>query len=94
MKLRVTRKALNQLHEAADYIRQRNPRAAASIENVFRATFARLEHSPYIGRPSKREGIRITITRRYPYVISYCVNGAEIVVLDIRHGRRVAFEDE
>ena len=50
MKVRYTRQALADLSSIADYIRQRNPVAAVSVETAIRSTIALLADYPKIGR--------------------------------------------
>lgn len=106
MKARYAPRAVTDLGEIADFIRQFNPaviaeRCFASTPANVRAEIQRmvetLERFPYSGPRTRLEEVRRIVVRRYPYIIYYIVDAArrEVVILTIRHGVRVQpFEDE
>ena len=88
MKVRYSQRAVADLIGIADYIRERNPRAAEAVAKRIRASIAQLEMFPLIGRLTDDPGIRLLPIVRYPYLVFYEVGTAEVVVQHIRHGRR------
>jgi addiction module RelE/StbE family toxin len=87
-RVRYARRAIADLIGIADYIRERNPRAAETVADRIRASIARLGMFPFIGRPTDDPSLRILPIGRYPYVVYYEVIEGDVVVHHIRHGRR------
>jgi toxin ParE1/3/4 len=90
MKLRFTRRAAQDLHDIADYVREQNPRAALRVRGAILASLRNLILFPRIGRRQSVEGVRKLVTRRYPYLVYYVVDEAseEVVILTIQHPAR------
>jgi len=90
MKLRLTGPALRQLNAISAYLRDVNPRAAASVGRAIEATFDTLIMFPAAGRLQSVPGVRKLATRKYGYLIYYRVDQKQdqIVVLSIQHGSR------
>ena len=88
MKVRYAKRAVSDLIAIADYIAERNPRAAADVENKLRASIDQLEMFPLLGRPTDDPDIRMFPIVRYPYLVFYEVVDDEVVVHHIRHARR------
>ena len=94
MKVRYTRRAISDLIAIADYIRERNPKAAASVEKRIRSSISQLELFPFSGRLTDDVSIRMFPIVRYPYLVFYKVIESEVVVHHIRHGRRQAADPD
>ena len=90
MKLRFTRQATQDLNSIADYVRERNPKAALRVRGAIVESLQTLVLFPYIGRRQKTEGVRKLVTRRYPYLVYYTIDEAseEIVIIAIQHPAR------
>ena len=88
MKVRYSKSAVADLVAIADYICERNPRAAEAVEKRIRASIGQLEMFPLIGRLTDDPSIRMLPIVRYPYLVFYEVAGSEIMIHHIRHGRR------
>jgi toxin ParE1/3/4 len=96
MKLRFTPRALADLIEIAEYVRQHNPAAAVRVRAAIYASLQNLILFPRVGRRQKAEGVRKFVTRKYNYVVYHTVDeGAdELVVLGLKHpARRREHED-
>jgi toxin ParE1/3/4 len=96
MRLRFTRRATQDLIAIADYIRERNPNAAARVRAAILDSIQNLLIFPEIGRRQKVEGVRKLVTRKYPYLVYYSIDelAEEIVVIAIQHpARRREHED-
>ncbi|MGQ0592417.1 MAG: type II toxin-antitoxin system RelE/ParE family toxin [Gammaproteobacteria bacterium] len=94
MKVRYSKRAVDDLIAVADYIRQHNPSAAEAVEKPIRASIARLSIFPFIGRATDDSVIRVLPITRYPYLVFYQVLGEEIVIHHIRHGRRARIDPD
>jgi addiction module RelE/StbE family toxin len=92
MKVRYSKGAVADLIAIANYIRDRNPRAAAVVERRIRASIDQLETFPLLGRPTDDPSIRMFPIVRYPYLVFYDIGGGEIVIHHIRHGRRIPID--
>lgn len=90
MKVRLTRRALADLHAIAHYLKDRNPRAAERVEIVIRATLQRIAEYPSIGRHQAAQRVRKAVTPEFGYIIYYEVDESlgEIAILAIQHGRQ------
>jgi|SRR5215216_3383219 len=96
MKLRFTPRAVANLVEIADYIRERNPEAARRVRAAIYESLQNLILFPHIGRQQKTAGIRRIVTAKYRYLVYYTVDEAaeEIVILNVKHpARRREHED-
>lgn len=97
MKARYSPRALADLGDIADYIRQFSPASAAKVGAEIQRTIGTLERFPYSGPRTGLEEVRRIVVRRYPYLIYYIVDAArrEVVIVTIQHGaRQQPFEDE
>jgi toxin ParE1/3/4 len=81
MKVRYSRSVVADLIAIADYIRDRNPRAAEEVEKRIRASIGQLEMFPFGGRQTDDPGIRMFPIVRYPYLVFYEVGDGEVVIL-------------
>jgi addiction module RelE/StbE family toxin len=90
MKLRFTRQATQDLNSIADYVSERNPKAALRVRAAIVESLQALVLFPHIGRRQKVEGVRKLVTRRYPYLVYYIIDEAseEIVIIAIQHPAR------
>ncbi len=84
MKLRFTRRAVDNITELADYIRARNPEAADAVRTAIYDSLTNLILFPNVGRLQTTEGVRKLVTRKYSYLIYYTV----VVVLSVKHSAR------
>jgi toxin ParE1/3/4 len=90
MKLRFTPRAVRDLGEIADYVRERNPEAALRVRAAILESLQNLVLFPQVGRRQKVEGVRKLVTRRYRYLVYYTIDEAaeEIVIITIQHPAR------
>jgi toxin ParE1/3/4 len=88
VKVRYTRRALRQLAEILDYIEARSPQDADNVKRRLQAVVDLLADHPNSGRLTRKDGIRRTVARPYPYVIFYRPDTTGIVVHAIRHAAR------
>ena len=86
MKVRWTRAALNQLHEAYDYIQLDKPFAAARMVDLIEAAADRLRLFPQMGRPAARPKTRILAVPTTPFVLVYRVKNDTLEILALYHG--------
>jgi toxin ParE1/3/4 len=88
MKLRFTRRALQDLEEIAAYLRDKNPAAAIRVRGAILESLRDIGDFPTIGRRQNLEGVRKYVTRNPPYLIYYAVDADAVVVLSVRHPAR------
>ncbi len=69
----------------------RDPKAARRAVGAIRSRIGKLEGFPLTGRRTKVKGVRVVVELKHGYVITYRVSGEEVLVLDLRHGRRKRF---
>jgi addiction module RelE/StbE family toxin len=90
MRLRLTRRAIQDLTEIADYLHAQNPDAALRVRTAILQTLESATLFPQLGRQQTVAGLRKLVVRRYPYLIYYTVDASaeQLVVLTIRHASR------
>ena len=90
MKARYTPRAVSDLIEIADYIRQFSTVSASKVRGEIQRTIDMLERFPYSGPRTDVEPVRKIVVRRYPYIVYYIVDAGrhEIVVITVQHGSR------
>ena len=90
MKLRFTRRAVQDLTDIADYIRERNTQAALRVRAAILESIQNLVLFPQVGRQQKVEGVRKLVTRHYPYLVYYTADESaeEIIIITIQHPAR------
>ena len=90
MTVRWTDAAYADLEDIYLYIAEDNPRAAARVVDRIEAhTEQELSQFPLRGRIGRVEGTRELVITDYPnYLVAYEVDGDDIDVLAVVHGRR------
>jgi toxin ParE1/3/4 len=90
MKIRLTRRAVEDLSEIATYLNAQNPHAALRVRKSIEEGFEYLTAFPRVGRAQTTGGIRKLVTRKYFYLVYYSLDFAsdEIVIVSIRHPAR------
>ena len=88
MKVRLTRRARDQVEAALTQVATHSPAGAASIGEKLRLTLRRLEDHPLMGRVVDRCDVRRLNISPYPYFIDYRLRGDEVVVQRFRHAAR------
>lgn len=88
MKLKWTRRALDQLTEAQNYIARDNPGAARQVaERIAEATYLLLTQ-PRMGRRGRVSGTLEWIVRRTPCFLVYKLENDELIILRVIHGKQ------
>lgn len=89
MKLRLTRRALDDLAGISAAIKAQNPAAALRVADELERAFLLLSAHPHAGRAIAGGRRRFSL-QRFPYLIFYRLNAAASVVdvLTVRHGAR------
>lgn len=87
MKTRFTAQATDDLNQIADYLRERNPRAALRVRDAILEALQILGSFPRAGRAQTTLGVRKLVTRKYAYLIYYAINEVadELIVLSVKH---------
>lgn len=88
MIVRYTRRAQGDLAKILNYLDARSPRGALSVRLAIKRTIDTIGKNPNIGRLTRKGAVRGAPVGRYPYLIFWTVEAAEIWVLHIRHGAR------
>ena len=90
MKIRLTRRALDDLADIAAYLTPRSAQGALKVKAAIFAAFQTLETLPHSGKPQTTPTVRKLGVARYPYNIFYAVDegAGEVVVFAIFHTSR------
>jgi len=88
LKLKWTRRALEQLIEAQDYIAQENPQAARQVGERIAAATRLLLTQPRMGHLGRVAETREWPVRRTPYFLVYRLEDETLIVLRVLHGKQ------
>jgi toxin ParE1/3/4 len=90
MKLRFSRRSIQQIREIEAFVAAENPRVAQSIVNRIETLTTLLAKHPSIGRATRYRNTRVMSVLPYPYLIFYAVDVRrdEVTVLRVRHMAR------
>jgi len=89
VKLRWRKAALAELDEAAAYIAQDNPRAAAQLVQRIAYAAEGLLTFPRMGRPIDDSGFYFVLTvPRTLYLMFYSLREGQVVITKVVHGQR------
>jgi toxin ParE1/3/4 len=88
MRVRWTEVAFAELHDIHSYIARDNPAAAKAVVLRIEQVVARLERFPHMARTTGASDIRVFPALPFPYLVFYTVEGEELIVRNVRHGRR------
>ena len=87
MNIRYSRRALSQLASVFEYLQERNRSAADNVIASIRSTIARLGEMPLLGKVTDEAGVFVIIEPEYRYRVFYVVEGQQMFVIRILHGR-------
>ena len=88
VKLRYTKRAVQKIDKALDYLAERSPQGAARVRERLLAVVQLLLSHPAAGHATSRSGIRRFAATPYPYLIDYRVVGDEVVIMRFRLAAR------
>jgi plasmid stabilization system protein ParE len=90
MKVIFRKRAMRQLDEIYDYIRERNPSAAVAVLARIQASIRELGEFPFMAHKTDRAGILKHAVVDYPYLIFIRVDLARriVAVVSVRHAAR------
>jgi plasmid stabilization system protein ParE len=88
MRVRYTPRARSDLESILRYIDERSPRGAHSVKRAVQKTIELIGEFPESGRRAGVEEARVLPAGRYPYLIYWSVEGAEVWIVHIRDARR------
>jgi plasmid stabilization system protein ParE len=88
LKLRIQRRALQQIDRALAYIAAQSPQGATKVEARLSEVLAVVRDHPLSGRKTSIPGVRRVFLTPYPYHIDYFADDHEIVVQRFRHAAR------
>ena len=88
MTIRYSRRALSQLASVFEYLQERNRSAADNVTASIRSTIAQLEEMPLFGKVTDEAGVFVIIEPEYHYRVFYVVEGQQVFVIRILHGRQ------
>lgn len=88
MRVRFTATAFAELNDIRDYIAKDNPTAAKAVVLRVEQVIARIAQYPQIAREIDPSGVRVFPVGPFPYLIFYTVGEEEVIIRNVRHGRR------
>ena len=88
MKLRYSKRAIQQIDDALGYLAKRSPQGAAKVTARMTLILTLLQRHPNTGSKTTISGVRRVFLTPYPYLSDYYVGADEIVVQRFRHAAR------
>ena len=88
MIVRYSRRALSQLASVHEYLVARNAAAAGNVTASIRSTIGRLREMPLLGKATDEADVHVIIEPEYLYRVFYKVEGQQVFVIRILHGRQ------
>jgi toxin ParE1/3/4 len=90
MKVEFTPRAVQDLSDIGDFLRQRSPQVALRVRTAILGSLQTLSLFPQAGRRQTLDGVRKLVVRRYPYLVYYLVDerAQRISILSIQHPAR------
>jgi len=85
MQVRWTRKALENLEDAVDYIADDKPVAASNVASKIWNAAQRLAEQPGMGRIGRVQGTRELIVAGLPYILPYTIIEGTVFILRVMH---------
>ena len=86
MLVRWTRKSLDNLDSAVEFIAADKPRAAAGVAKKIWEAAQRLATQPGMGRPGRVPGTRELVVPGLPHILPYMEKAGVIFILRVMHG--------
>jgi toxin ParE1/3/4 len=88
MRVRFTATAYAEINDIHDYIAKDNPAAAKAVTLRVEEVIARIAQFPQIARAIDQTGVRVFPVGPFPYLVFYTLEGDELIIRNVRHGRR------
>jgi toxin ParE1/3/4 len=88
VRLRYTSVAIADLAEILDFVADRYPQQARTVQARIQAVIDLLLRYPFIRAATTNPEIRRMPTTPYPYVVFYEVANDEVIIHAVRHGAR------
>jgi len=88
MTIHYTRRAFADREAIFDYLAERSPKGALSVQRAILKSIRALEAHPGLGRLTDFADVRELVVPRYPYKVYYRIEGREVWILHIRDTRR------
>ena len=87
MKLRFTRRAVDDLNKIAAYLTVRSPSASRRVRATILELIRLLASYPRAGTATTTEGVRKLVTRKYAYLVYYAIDEREneVAILGLKH---------
>ena len=88
LKLKWTKRALQQLKEAQEYISKDNPAVANDVAKHIAEASRLLLAQPQIGRTGRVKGTREWVVNKSPYLLAYTVENNTLQILSVIHSKQ------
>jgi len=88
MRIRWSPTAVSDLESIRDYIAKDSPSAARMVANRIKESFNRLINFPLSGKAGRVPGTRELIIPGTSYIAAYTIQGDEVQIAAVLHGRQ------
>jgi toxin ParE1/3/4 len=86
--LRFTPEALQDLEDIDTWLSDRSPQGLRNVLGALKQAFLLIERNPGVGKPTRRERVRIFVEPRFRYLVPYYIKGEDVWILRVYHSRR------
>jgi plasmid stabilization system protein ParE len=86
--LRFSRRAEHDVIEILEYLEKVSPAGARNVARTFARTAELIERYPQAGRVAGEQDSRVVQAGRYPYLVYWVADGADVTILHVRHTAR------
>jgi toxin ParE1/3/4 len=88
-----SRSAILDLQDIYEFIQNKNPYAAASVQKSIVLSTRKLGQFPNIGRPAQRAEHRLLLESKYGYLLVYRVLDNMVEIASVHDGRMARADD-
>jgi toxin ParE1/3/4 len=92
MTLRFTRESLQDLDDLDIWLADRSPQGLKNVLGALKSTFRLILDNPGIGKPMRRDHVRLFVEPGYRYLIPYYLKGDVIWILRVYHPKRAPLD--
>jgi toxin ParE1/3/4 len=86
--LRFTPEALKDFEDIDIWLSDRSSQGLRNVLGALKQAFMLIEQNPGVGKPTRRERVRIFVERRYRYLVPFYMKGEDVWILRVYHSRR------
>jgi toxin ParE1/3/4 len=92
MTLKFTRESLQDLDDLDTWLADRSPQGLKNVIGALKSAFRLILENPGIGKPTRRDRVRLFVEPSYRYLIPYYRKDDVIWILRVYHTKRMPLD--